>query len=601
MRGARWLAATCAALTLWPCSPGRAAAQDSYGNAVRERRALEQAKGLEAAGRPEEAMRALEHLLAEQPQSGSALVLLSQVAERSGNPGRVLPAAEEAVRSDRSGAAVIRQVWIRALQAAGFQDSALSAARRWTEEQPTEPRAYAELSALWARSGDLEAAVRTLEEGRVSIGSTRLFVQELAVLQSGRGAYAAAAREWRAMLAWGDPGIEAVRRRLSDGDTSRREAVAALRGELSTPDATLLERKGGLRLALLVGEFSWAREIVRELVDELPEPAGSEVLRDYVARAGDAGDLMGASWAARILAEQSVTDDEARYWIAMSADLAYEARDFEAARESFLRLSSEATPGSDLHALSLRRLHAMTVSGEPGEAETLLREYTDLYPEEAQAAVEMGVETARAWMNRGEMERAADIVRATPAADARQAALQALVLGKLEILAGRPEAARAHLELAAAVPTGTPGDRIEALELLSAIAAADSAIVADLGAGLVALARAGDSGLLLGSVARWSAAGQPGGDRAAALAARELAAAGRAGAARTARLAIVEGWPDSAASPRALLDLARGTFSDDPDRAATWLESLIIDYPESAMAPVARSLLAELRADPAGS
>ena len=82
----------------------------------------------------------------------------------------------------------------------------------------------------------------------------------------------------------------------------------------------------------------------------------------------------------------------------------------------------------------------------------------------------------------------------------------------------------------------------------------------------------------------------------AALAARELEDAGHADAARTVRLAIVRAWPESAAAPRALLELARGGRIEDPWQATAWLERLIVDYPESALAPVARRLLSEWQA-----
>ena len=262
MSATRWLTVAALVAGAWAAEAQSAVAQGTASSAALEARALEHATRLEQAGRVEEAMRALEHLLEEQPVSVSALVLLAQMAERSGNPGRVLPAAEAAVLLDESGLAAVKQVWIRALQAAGLRDSALAAARRWTQEAPTEASPYAELSGLWARSGDSEAAIRTLEAGRTAIGSEYVFAQELAALQADRGAYLAAAREWRLMLAWGDAGIEAVERRISDSGTRRSEALSALRAEVSGSEATFLERKGALRLALLLGEPAWALSLI---------------------------------------------------------------------------------------------------------------------------------------------------------------------------------------------------------------------------------------------------------------------------------------------------------------------------------------------------
>ncbi|MFC1531644.1 hypothetical protein ACFL5T_05310 [Gemmatimonadota bacterium] len=590
---ARWLTATCLTIAVFSADP--ASGQEGPASEVLERRALDHATRLDQAGRQDEAMRVLENLLEEQPLAASALVLLAQIAERSGDPGRVLPKAETAVLLDDSDLAAVRQVWIRALQATGLPDSALNAARRWTAVEPLEPAAYAELSGVWVRSGDREAAVQALQAGRSAIGSDRLFIQELAALQAERGAYAAAAVEWRAMLAWGDAGAEAVERWISYPGTRRSEAVAALRAELAVPEATFLERKGGVYLALLLGQMAWAREVVEGLVADLPGPEGAEVLRDYVTRAKASGDLAGAAWAARSLADRGRSQDEILYWTAITADLAYEAGDVEGARASFLRLVTDTAPGSDLYGVSLRRLHALTVNDDPERSETRLQEHRDLYPDDYLASVEMSVQTARAWLKRGRLERARSVVEAVPAMDAGQAALQAGVLGRIEVLAGRPGAARGHLELAAAVPTSQPGGRIEALELLSVIEGSDSATLVTLGNGVVAATASGDSSLLVESVAKWSIERTLGGDGMAAFAALELEAAGYRLAARTVRIAIVEGWPGSPAAPRTLLALARGEREVDPGQAVVWLERLIVDYPESAMAPVARKLLDELQ------
>jgi predicted Zn-dependent protease len=585
--------------TAWTSSS--AVAQEGPGAAIVERRALDHATRLEQAGREDEAMRALENLLDEQPRSVSALVFLSRVAQRAGEPERALSRAETAASSDDSGLPALRQVWIRTLQAAGLQDSALKVTMRWIAEQPKEASAYMELSGLWARSGNTENAIDALEAGRVTIGSSRLFVQELSALHASRGDYGPAAGEWRAMLAWGDAGVQAVERRVTDPTANRPEALEALRKELASPEATVLERKGGLDLALLLGELAWAREIVAGLSTDLPEPAARDVLRDYVERARDAGDLEGAAWAAESLVRLASTDEEAIYWLAFAADLSYEAGDLEGARAAFQNLSSETEPGSDLYELSLRRLHELTVDGDPVGAERLLGEHLALYPEQAAVSVRMSVRSARAWLRRGRLDRARRVLELVPPEDAEQAALQSAVLGRLEILAGRPAAARGHLELAAAIPTGDTGARIRALELLAIVERADSSEIAALGSGIVAAKASNDPGPLTESVSGWSAREVPGGGGMASFAAQELQEAGILDEARSIRIMIVEEWSGSPEAPRALLELARTDRAENPARAADWLERLVVDYPESAMAPIARRLLAEWRAGGMGA
>jgi len=593
--GRRFTRPLLACLALLGCQVGSASGQDAVSGAVRENRVLEQAERLERAGRGEEAQRALENLLEDQPVSVSALLMLAQMSERAGEPERVLPWAEEAVRLDDSGLPAVRHVWIRALSGAGLQDSALSVAGRWVREEPMEQAAYVELSGLWARAGDRAVAIQVLEGGRSAIGSNRLFVQELAALKAGLRSYGPAAVEWRAMLRWGEVGVEAVERRIIDPATRRDDAVDALKEELGTADVTFLERRGALHLALLLGERAWARDLVEAVLADLPELSRTEVLRDYVTRARESGDLAGAAWGAGSLAESARSAEEVRYWRAMAADLSYEAGDCEQAREDFSRLLAESMPGSDVYGLSLRRLHGLAVGDDPETAEALLKEYRDRYPEDQQAAVRLGVETARAWMDSGALARARSVLEEIQPADVEQAALRAGEYGRLEVLVGRPGAARGHLQLAAAVPTGRPEWRIEAIELLSLVDGSDSSSMAALGAGVVAATAVGDPGPLLESVDSWVGADSEGGAGLAAFAAAELDAANLEQDARSVRIELVRAWPRRPQAPRALLDLARSERWEDPGQAAEWLERLIVEYPESAMAPVARRALAELR------
>jgi len=584
-----------ACLAFWGYQVGSASGQDSGSGAVRGSRVLEQAERLERAGRGEEAQRALEVLLEDQPVSLSALLMLAQMSKRSGEPERVLPWAEEAVRLDDSGLPALRYVWIRALSGAGLQDSALSVAGRWVREEPLEQAAYVALSGLWARAGERAVAIRVLEEGRSAIGSNRLFVQELAALKAGLSSYGPAAVEWRAMLMWGEVGVEAVERRISDPSTRRDEAVAALQEELGAADVTFVERRGAVHLALLLGERAWARKLVEAAMADLPELSRTDVLRDYVTQARESGDLAGAAWGAGSLAEAARSAQEVRYWRAIAADLSYEAGNYEQAREDFTRLLEESAPGSDVYGLSLRRLHGLAVGDDPELAEALLREHRDRYPEDRQATVRLSVATARAWMDGGALDRARSVLEGTQPANVEQAALRAGAYGRLEVLDGRPGAARGHLQLAAAVPTGWPEGRIEAIELLSLVDGSDSSSLAALGVGVVAATAVGDSGPLLEAVDSWVEVGSGGGAGLAAFAAAELDAANLEQAARSVRITLVRAWPRGPQAPRALLDLARSERWEDPGQSAEWLERLIVEYPESAMAPVARRALAELR------
>ena len=87
----------------------------------------------------------------------------------------------------------------------------------------------------------------------------------------------------------------------------------------------------------------------------------------------------------------------------------------------------------------------------------------------------------------------------------------------------------------------------------------------------------------------------------ASFAAQELQEAGKSVEARSVWITIVEGWSGSPEAPRALLELARADHPENPGQATVWLERLVVDYPESAMAPIARRLLAEWRTGAVGA
>jgi len=327
----------------------------------------------------------------------------------------------------------------------------------------------------------------------------------------------------------------------------------------------------------------------------LTEAAALEVLREYSERAADAGDPAGAAWAAGELADRSRTPSDQQYWLGVSASFSSRAGETDEARAAFERLRRSSEPGSDLYELSLRRLHEMTVDTAPGEADELFREYRDLYGERG-GAVEMGVRSAEAWLNRGDLPRARDVLESLAPSDARETAIHEASLGRLELLDGRLDAARTALEVAASNPAGDPAARLNALEHLALLDAADRSDVRVVVRLLSEIRGSASPAGLVDSLRAWAAAATPGGDLLAAFAARELEASRRREEAATLRRELISGWPGSAVAPQAMLELARFSRREDPGGAREWLERLIVDYPESALAPVARRLLSEIDA-----
>jgi hypothetical protein len=78
------------------------------------------------------------------------------------------------------------------------------------------------------------------------------------------------------------------------------------------------------------------------------------------------------------------------------------------------------------------------------------------------------------------------------------------------------------------------------------------------------------------------------------LAAGALAHAGRDEQAGEVRRRLVAAFPASPEATGALLALARAELPERPEAARAWLQRLIIDHPDSALAPVARRMLSEI-------
>ena len=212
----------------------------------------------------------------------------------------------------------------------------------------------------------------------------------------------------------------------------------------------------------------------------------------------------------------------------------------------------------------------------------------------------MALRTAAAWIGEGELTRGRLLLESEAPVDAAHAARRAALLGRLEVLEGHATAARNHLELAATVPGADPSGRVAAIRWLAMLDSIDSTTVARFGRGVVSVAK-GEPVVLVAAVGAWVLGRPDGGDVLLALSAEELEAAGFHDQASAVRSELVRRWPVSAETPGALLAMARDAARTDPHQAASWLAQLIVDHPDSALAPVARRELLTLQGSVPGS
>jgi tetratricopeptide (TPR) repeat protein len=562
-----------------------------------ETRILNEVSALQQAGRTPEARRILQDHLDRYPASTSALIMLNQIVSIMGEPELVLPYAERAAAGAGTGSYAAHQIWIRALVASDRLDEARAVAREWIEKDPDAPAAYSELAEVARVTGHTEEAISVLVAGRTRIGNADLFSQDLATLYSARPDYASAADEWVTMLAWGDAGIDIVQRGIEAAGPDRDAAIASIDASLDARVVTFQTSRATVYLANRVGHPEWARRRAETLIEGLDPDSRVPFLRQYALDSKNRGYPENAAWAATVLAGEADSPGERLQWRAMAADLAREGGKDGDARQAFEAIRSEADPGTEAHRIALRRLFSMDVPQDLDAAESGISVYAREYPEETRDLAAMAVELSNGALAAGDISRARRALDFAPAApaDASTAAMLEGQRGLVELMAGDPMSALPHLEVAAFIPTRDPASRTAAIALVDALSRADTVESAALGRLMLAVRM----GQLDGAAATFrdeldaapASAGRP---AILAIAGRTLESGGRLADAAELRAHLVQAYPAAPEAPPALLALARGAIDEDPGRASSWLEQLVVDYANSAVAPVARRMLAEL-------
>lgn len=574
----------------------RASAQATSGARAEESRTLALAIQLERSGQPVEAERVLIELLGSQPTASQALSMLARLTEARGAPDVVLPHAEEAAERAGYDQAAIHQTYIRALAASGLADEALEEARAWVRARPSDVTGYAELSTTFSTLGRDDEAVETLLDARERIGDGDAFAQELAVLYERAGRYEAAASEWTRVLAWGDAGVTSVEAHLRTPGLDRGAVLEALETTITGPAVGVSALRGGLQLAQQLERGDWARDLAGQIVARAPREMRWQVLRRYYARARDAFPA-DARWAAGRLAADADSDADRLQWEAVEASLALELGDEPQARQAFERILEAAPRGSDARRLAINSLVVLRASTDDAAAERLVELHAHEYPAEEAERADLAIRLSKARVRRGDLGaavRALDLGPAQPSDAAIASRLEAQ-RGHLALFRGQVERARQHLSTAGHIPGGNPEERTEILFLLDMLSRADSADIARLGQGIYELRAGAGPSTLVASARAWAGrSGDPAAAGLMRLGAGALAHDGFGDAAAEVRRELVEAFPASPEATGALLALARAALPERPEAARSWLQKLIIDHPDSALAPVARRLLSEI-------
>ncbi len=550
--------------------------------AVQER-LVSRAERLWNSGMSGEAVALLRAHLDREPGSVAVLALLGEIELDQGMPDLLIPYAERTVAALPSDGAA-RAWWARAVLASGRVDSATAIATRWLAASPEAAEARMVLSEVALARGDSAAAIRVLRDHPEphAVLSTRLSSLLLA-----QNEHDDLFPVWKDLLALGPTGEASL-------VTSITGAGPGVGGDflrsLRTEDVDLT-RKASL-VALRSGMHAEAR-MLAEVSGPPADVEDAGFLRQYVREAEDAGARPEVAWGAGQLATLSRRPADRVRWLSVVAENQAASGHLGDAARTLEDITDSDIQGTTAHMQATLQLFQIHVegSGSLGEAEELLERFSDLYPDSARTAAVMWGNIALGHARQG------DLTRAQAVLDEARASLLPSAFGPLDaagarvsFYSGDREAALVQAERSVGEADLEPAERTARLALQTFLTVADTLETRIAGAAAAALLT-DPAGFDPGPTMR-ELAGAPT-TRARPLTltllAREADAVGRVDVAAPLRRQIVTNHPESPEAPAALLELARGAGADE---AATLLERLIVEYPGSALAPIARRMLA---------
>lgn len=539
---------------------------------------------LERSGNYAGAVAAYRTLLAEDPVLVSALLglersltALSRLEEMAPEVGRVL-----AVASPPAAAfAVAVRVWTAARQ----PDSTRVVVDRWAAAEPGSEAPWREWGYAVSSQRDLDLAREVLLAGRGRLGHPGALAAELAQLASLQEDYPTAVAEWVLALRAAPAQREVAEAQLGQAPPAKRPEVIARLATSGEPAA--------VRVAAVL-TARWGDPV-----------RGFELLKGALSRSGDAqidelvhfqAEVSGLLTPAGRLASGRALealgvlhDGEAatRYWLE-AAQAFSDAGEAEAARRALGRLAGGAgVPGEVASRATITLVGVLIEEGRMPEAD---RQFAAL---QGSLSVDdretLARRMAHGWIQVGNLDRAAQAIAADSSVDGLDLA------GRIQLYRGDLVGATDLLKAAGPFAGSRPeaSSRVSHLALLQVLGA-DSSV--ELGAAMLALAR-GDTAA---AAVQLEAAGRgrpalEGGAELALLAGRLHAATGRrADAERLLAAAAASDAPAAAAA--ASLELARILAgAGRREEALSRLESLILAWPGSAVAPDARRLLESLR------
>lgn len=553
-------------------------------SAQRQQGDLSRGFELERAGQLEEAAREYRTALQVNPANLSALLGLERVLTPDNQLESLIPQLDTALALQPDNRSV-RSLQIRVLTALADLDRLEEAAREWIAVSPGSAEPYAEWARAAVKLGESELATAILGEGVVTVGDAAL-AQDMAELSAETGEWESAAAQWLDAVRTNAALMPTAAANLSEVPSENREAVVSLLTENAR------DEEGNLLAAELL--LGWDRPLdAWELVDRVL-PREARVV-PHLRRFADRARLQRGPDAARArglalerIAQLSTGIAAERTQIE-AARAFVEAGDRRSAERILSRLANNAEPDQQNAVSAVATLiRVMAESGRVDEAEERFREWEDRLPLDETSALRDRI--AWGWLGEGELDRAERIIAGD--STVRSFALH----GWLALYRGDLQGATENFRRAGP-RTGTREEATERTVVLALIQQIDADTVPALGAGLLQLRR-GDSSRAVRDLDRASRSLPPDKGRADVLGFAGMIAVENEDAQTAQRLlrSAIESDPTGAAAPPAFYYLARAHEQlGQTDQAQLHLERLILEYPDSAVLPVARRFLDRLR------
>lgn len=540
--------------------------------------ALAVALGAERRGDLDLALENFRLVLVDRPADIQAIVGLSRVLPALDRRSELMAPLDSAIVLDSTNTGLLALA-VRNWTLLGETDSAAAYAARWSELAGDDPGPYREwaLSALEIRNH--AAARRALELGRQQLSDGSMLAPELAQLDQAEGNVANAAREW----------LQAIKR-MPSYRASAVLLLAAARPDDHDAVLKALADQGGDEARRLRGLLlmTWGDPAagVAELIAVMPESAEQAltVARLAVDALKDRRDRVALEALARIkeiLADREQGEARVRSWMAAAEAWADAGNETEARRLLALIAADPAAPDGVATSAANTLLAVLLAEGRMASADSLYRSLAPSLTLDERDAARRKV--ALAFARGGEIDRA----RALMASDSSVAGFD--VRGRLSLLAGDIGEARNWLRLAG--PYSEVRQRaVDRVQMLALLAAVKRDTLRELGTAMLHLEQ-GDTATAVAQLGNLADSLDPPAAAAFRLFAANLAIA-RADSTQALGLAIAADTSAApATSPSARLLSARIVAArGDTSRAERLLESLIIDFPESAMVPEARRL-----------